>query len=810
MPGRRLLKPGDNPGGAAHVERVVIRRWVARIAASLVALVLLAALGVFLWLRSSLPQTEGEVAVAGIAAPVVILRDENGIATIRAGSEADGFFGLGYAHAQDRLFQMEFMRRLGAGRLSEVVGAATVELDRRMRVLGLYETAEANLIELPEKVVAALEAYAAGVNAFLATRDGALPLEFQILRHEPEPWRPADSLVWGRLMALQLSDNWRAELFRYRLSRHLPPHRLQALWPARPDGDDTAALEFDPADLARMAALEPAFPAIAGASNSWAVDGRRTSSGLPLLANDPHLGLTLPNQWYLARIETPDGVLAGATAPGVPFLVIGHNGRVAWTYTTTHSDTQDLFVEKLVPGDPTRYVTPGGDSLFLSREETIEVRDAEDVTIAVRLSAHGPIVSDIGLAAEAAGGDSVVALAWPGFREDDRSAEALYRMGKSRDAAELREALRLFHSPQQNVVFADVDGAIGFVAAGRVPVRRALASASQMPAEGWTGEHGWTGFLPFEELPQSFDPADGVIVTANNDITPPGYPHFIAARWEEPYRARRIEELLEGRIGLTAAEMGAMQMDALSPPARALLPDLLAALEGQSLGDAAARAREILAAWDYRMDREAAAPLIFAAWLRALDAQVLGPELGPLFEEFASWTGAGAGTLAARESVQDWCGLALAAARETCAESFATALETAVAALSATYGDDPAEWRWGDTHRARFAHPLLDRMPVLGELFSAEIETDGDNFTVNRGTARPGPGMSFPHLHGASLRVVFDLADLDRSLFMLPTGQSGNPLSPHFLDLVARWRDGGFLTIVGSGEAGLTLTPAKG
>lgn len=786
----------------------MIWRWLRRAVAILVGLAFLVALGLFLWLRTSLPQTDGAIAVAGIGAPVEILRDAAGVATIHAASEADGYFGLGYAHAQDRLFQMEFMRRLGAGRLSEVIGPSTVELDRRMRVLGLYDTAEANLRELPEEVAAALDAYAAGVNAFLATRDGALPPEFQMLRHEPEPWRPADSLVWGRLMALQLSDNWRAELFRYRLSLELPPGRLETLWPALPDGADTAAV-FDPGDLARLAGLEPVFPAVSGASNSWAVDGSRTASGRPLLANDPHLGLTVPNQWYLARIETPEGMAAGATAPGVPFMVIGHNGRVAWTYTTTHSDTQDLFVEQLVPGDPTRYVTPEGDSLFMAREEVIEVRGEPGIRLVVRQSMHGPIVSDIGIGVEAATADGVVALAWPGFREDDHSAVALYRMAKARNAGEFREALRLFDSPQQNVVFADVDGTIGFVAAGRVPVRKTLAAGSQMPAAGWTGDHDWIGFLPFDDLPQSFNPAGGVIVTANNDITPPGYRHFLAARWEEPFRVRRIEELLDRRTGLTAAEMGAMQMDDLSLAARDLLPKLLDALGGTVLAGASASAREILAAWDYRMDRNAAAPLIFAAWLRQLDRQVFGSELGALYGEFALWNGNGAGTLAGFQgTIQDWCSLATSAARQACRVAFAPAFEAAVAALAAAYGDDPAAWRWGDTHRARFGHSLLDRVPLLGDLLATEIETDGDNFTVNRGTALPGPDMSFRQVHGASLRIVFDLADLDRSLFMLPTGQSGNPLSPHYLDLVTRWRDGAFLTIVGAEDGGLTLVPA--
>lgn len=785
-------------------------RWIAWTAASLLGLVVVVAAAAFFWLRTSLPVTEGSLAVQGLSAPAEIRRDANGVVTIRAASELDGYYALGFVHAQDRLPQMEFMRRLGAGRLSEVIGASTLEYDKRMRVLGLYRVAEAGLAELSPEVRAALDAYAAGVNSFLESHRGVLPLEYLVLGFEPEPWQPADSLVWGRLMALQLSNNWREELFRFRLAQQLAPDRLEALWPALSDRQSTAALF--PRHPVELALLPPAFAEIPGASNSWAVDGRFTASGKPLLANDPHLGLTLPSQWYLARIETPGRVVAGATAPGVPFVVIGHNGRVAWSFTTTAGDTQDLFVEKLVPGAPDRYVTPGGDSLFVARTETIKVDGAPDVVLAVRQSVHGPIISDIGLAAEVAGPDEVVALAWTGLLENDRTAEALYRMGRAESAAEFREALRLFDSPQQNVVYADTAGAIGFVAAGRVPVRNSLSTAGQMPAPGWTGAYDWAGFLPFEELPQLFNPEAGRIVTANNDIRPPGYPHFIAARWEAPFRARRIDELLDAQIApFTAEEMAAMQLDDLSVAARDLLPQLLADLPQAPLEGAAATALEILRSWNYRMSRDAAAPLIFTAWVQELDRRLFAEELGPLYDDFLRWNGNGAGALLAglASSTEDWCDLAVGSARASCRDALRPALEQAVAALVEVYGSDPRSWRWGDAHQARFGHKMLDFVPVLGDLLSIEIETDGDNATVNRGTALPQPGFKFPHVHGASLRAVFDLADLDRSLFMIPGGQSANLMAGTFDDLVVPWRNGKFLTLGGEGERRLTLTPAK-
>ncbi len=785
-------------------------RWVRRAAAIMIGLVIVAAAGGYGWLRGSLPQANGRIEVTGLSAPAEIGRDADGIVTIRAASERDGAFALGYAHAQDRLFQMEFMRRLGAGRLSEVLGPVTLELDKRMRVYGLYARAAEGMAELSPEVRAALDSYASGVNAFLATRSGPLPLAFQMLWHEPEPWVPADSLVWGRLMALQLSSNWGSELFRLRLSKQLSPERLQALWPEREGRADSAARDVGQA--VDFAALPATFEAIPGASNSWAVSGSLTASGKPLLANDPHLGLTLPNQWYLARIETPEGVVAGATAPGVPFVVIGHNGRVAWSFTTTGGDTQDLFVEKLVPGAPDRYVTPGGTSAFDTREEVIRVKGQPDVALTVRRTAHGPVISDIGMAADAAGPGEVVALAWAGLRPDDRTAQALYEMGHAADADAFREALRRFDSPQQNIVFADTAGSIGFVAAGRVPVRKALSGGGQMPARGWTGENDWIGFLPFEDLPQSLNPPSGRIITANDDITPPGYPAFIAARWDAPFRAERIAELLdEATAGgpLTVTGTAALQMDDLSIPARDLLPALLAALPGESSG-IVAEAVDILRGWDFRMDRDQPAALIFTVWTQELDRLLFGAELGPLYDDFTRWSGNGAGTLLNRPagSSEGWCALAAPDMQPHCDEAPLTALETAVAAIAGVYGDDPAAWRWGAAHHARLAHPLLDRLSVIRDLTAIEVETDGDNFTVNRGTALAAPGLRYDHVHGASLRAVFDLGDLDRSLFILPGGQSGNPLSPHFADLVTRWRDGGFLTIVG-GDGGdrLTLAP---
>lgn len=830
-------------------------RWVRRGLLAILVLVLLVVGAGYLWLRSSLPQTEGTLALPGLAAPVTIGRDGLGIVQIRAESEADAYFALGFTHAQDRLFQMDFMRRLGAGRLSEVVGASALGIDRTMRTLGLARVAEANLPLLAPEVQAALTAYSAGVNAFLDHRSGALPPEFQLFWYRPEPWRPADSLLWGRLMALHLSDNWQSELLRQSLAEHLSAKQLNFLWPALPQSDGRTEVGWnevencaapDERDIPSFLTLPrkergnvlggkqlslpfaaggrgrgetdiclsrhtldrtilATLPRSLGASNSWAVAGRLTASGKPLLANDPHLGLTAPIQWYLAQIETPTLTITGATAPGVPFTLIGHNGQVAWGFTTTHSDTQDLFVERLAPDDPARYLTPKGPEPFEVREEVIHVHGGADVALTVRATAHGPVVSD---ADQAGPPDQVLALAWPGLREDDMTAQAIYRMNHADTAAALHAALRDFHSPQQNIVYAAEDGTIGFVAAGRVPVRKALFAGSQAPVPGWTGDYDWTGFLPFEALPQSIDPPSGWIATANNDITPEGYPHFLTARWEEPYRARRIAELLDGKTGLTAGGMAAMQLDTVSLAARELLPPMLAAAKDGASPQEMALDR--LSRWDFRMDRAKPEPLIFLTWLAEASRRIFADELGAYYSDYGPWNLDQIGTvLGADDAGEPWCNDTTTEAEETCPAQLAAALDDALSALAEAYGDDPDEWRWGDAHQAHFPHPVLESVPVIGEWLETPIATDGDSFTLNRGTPRIRPGsVAYPHVHGPGLRAVFNFADLDRSRFIIATGQSGNPLSPHYADQTRRWRDGEFLTIVGEADQVLTLQPA--
>lgn len=771
-----------------------LRRTVIALAASCLAVAGVAGLGVY-WLTLSLPLTAGTLSVPGLAKPAEIRRDEHGLVLIRAEAERDAYFALGFAHAQDRLFQMELGRRLGAGRLSEVFGAPTLEVDRLMRVLGLYRLAESSLAHLGPEVQAAFDAYAAGVNAFLATRDRPLPPEYYLLGFRPEPWRPADSLVLGRLLAFQLGANWSDELLRHRLARRLDAERLNALWPALPADDEAAAGPLSP---------------LRAASNGWAVSGRRTASGKPLLANDPHLPLGAPIQWYLARMEFPGLSLAGGTFPGLPFVLVGHNGRVAWGFTTTGGDNQDLFIERLTPGDAGRYESPDGPRPFLTREEVILVDGAPAVSLTVRQTRHGPVISDADESAATVQANEVVALAWTCLGEDDRTAEAFYRMNRAADAGAMVAALRHFQCPVQNAIFAEVDGGIGLVTAGLMPVRKAVFAGSQMPAPGWSGAYDWAGTLAPDELPRTLDPPAGWVANANDSVLAPGYSHFIAARWEPPYRKQRIAELLGGASGLTADDMAAMQADTLSPLARAALPAMLAAL-GEAPGDPMVeRARALLSTWDFRMDRDQAAPLIFVAWLGETSRALYADDVGDLFDELSRTLFFATGRLwADGNGAERWCDDVGTATAETCAERLAGSLATAVGRLAAAYGDRPEDWRWGEAHPARFAHRVWSRVPVLGKWLTPSIAADGGDDTINRAVPAMGSEAGFPDVHGAGLRAIFDLAQLDRSRFIVATGQSGHPLSPHYADLMQRWRDGRYLTMVGIEGDRLTLVPRE-
>jgi penicillin G amidase len=790
------------------------QRWTLRLAGGLLLLLLLAGAGGFLWLRTSLPQTEGELSLPGLQASVEILRDRYGVPTIRAANERDAYFALGFVHAQDRLFQMDFTRRLAAGRLSEVLGARALDNDRLMRVLGFGQRARADYEALPGDLRAAVDAYASGVNAYLDSRRGAWPPEFLALRYRPERWQPSDSLLWGWAMTLPLSGNWTDEALRAGLARKLSPSALESLWPSEPPAVRSADLG-SPASWQSALGDLSLLPAMPGASNNWVLAGNRSASGKPLLANDPHLDLSLPGYWYLVRIETPTLQVAGASAPGVPFVILGHNAHVAWGFTTTMADNQDLFLEKPATGAPGSYLTPDGPKPFVTRDEVIKVRDQPDQILTVRETRHGPIISDIGRAKTAiAEPDELVALGWACLAPGAQTPEAFWLMNHAGDAGAFRTALDRFDCPVQNIVYADQDH-IGFIAAGRVPVRKNLDNFSQLPVEGWTGDHDWTGMLPTSALPQTVDPAEGLLATANNDIRPPGYAPHLAARFDSSYRVNRIRELLSDPKRLyTPADMTAIQMDMLSPAARALLPKLLPMLEDEAANRSIAMtaARNLLSDWDYRMAPDRPEPTIFSAWMTILSEKLFKEELGDLYSRWAWWNMATIDRLlfGPDPAGRQWCDDPVTPAIEGCDALVRASFAETIDVLSKRFGDKPADWRWGRTHIARFGHLLFRYVPVLSSLTDRPTVTGGSDDTLDRGSPdmRRAPD-AFPQIHGAGFRAVYDLADLDAARFVIAGGQSGNPLSPHYGDLLPLWRDGGTLSIVGDDAGGrLILKPS--
>jgi penicillin amidase len=766
-----------------------LARWLGLGLLGLSLLLAVVAGGGYLWLRQSLPQIDGEIRVQGLKAPVTVVRDRWAIPHIEAMSLEDAVFALGFVHAQDRLWQMEFQRRVGAGRLAEIVGAAAVPTDAFMRTLGLYRRAAASIEHLSAPTRAWLEAYARGVNAYLATRSGPLPPEFLILRHDRvEPWTPADSLVLLRLMALDLGTNYRSELLRARLSTRLSEQQIADIWPGySKDAPITLA--------ALPAAAAPFPPAGVGSgsgdgSNAWVLAGSRTRTGAPLLANDPHLALQAPGVWYLAQLKTPEQELVGATLPGLPAVVLGHNGALAWGLTNTGADVEDLFIERLDPADPGRYLTPDGPAPFTARDESIRVRGAPPVTISVRETRHGPVLSDLMPdAATLFGADRVLALAWTGLAEDDRTADALLALDRARDWSSFVEAASAVGAPMQNILYADKAGHIGFIAPGRVPIRR--QGDGRWPVPGWGGEHDWQGWVPPAALPRALDPGDGRLFNANNRIVPETYPYLLTADWEAPYRARRLAELLAGS-DYDLAAFAAIQGDERSPLAEDLLPILLRA---PAASPAAAAAIDELKAWDRVMRPQGRAPLLFAAWYRELSRLIQADELGPLFSSFWGVRPEFMAEILTRRQV--WCDDRTTPAVETCAEQASRALELALADLARRYGPDRAEWRWGDAHPARMVHAAFGEQPLLAWLFNIEIATGGGDTTINVGHFAPrDEEHPFASVHAAGYRGLYDLADLARSRWIAATGQSGNPLSSHYRDLTPLWAAGEYVPML--------------
>ncbi|MES2711007.1 MAG: penicillin acylase family protein [Pseudomonadota bacterium] len=761
-------------------------RFLARGVLLLALLVPLAVAAGFALVWWTLPPEHAQARIPTLDAPVAITLDVHGIPLIRATTEADGHRAMGWLHARDRLFQMEMMRRGATGRLSEIAGTATLRSDRFTRLLGLAHRAEADFASLPEATRAALTQYAEGVNAWIAAHGRFSAPEFLILG-PPEPWRPVDSLLWAKVLGLWLSGNWRDDLERLRLAGRLPPERIAELWPrdtalGRPDvAEDRAALP----GIERLAAQVPVFgvdaPVPSSASNAWVVAGARAAGGAPMLAADPHLGFSAPILWYLARIELPGGrFLAGATAPGAPFIIMGRNRDIAWGFTTTHSDTQDLAYERAAG---TGYATPEGPRAFATRTETIAIRGAPSETMIVRETRHGPLLTDLDPTTRTDG--LMVALAMANLAPDDTVAAGLHALNRGQTLADARAAAAQITSPPQNLMVATRGGDIAMYLTGRTPIRR--SGDGTLPFEGWNPAQGWSGFVPFDAMPHLENPASGLLANANNRPAPRDHPVFLGASFPASWRFLRAMALLEERPRHSSADFAAMQVDTLSLFALAVRPALAAMPRPDG---AAGAALDLMLAWDGHAGAALPQPLIFNAFVEQFGRAVMRAA-GLPDNAHAPGQDFLAAVLDGR--LAHWCG------GQGCGAIAATALVEAVRGIAAEQGPDPAAWRWGAAHVARFEHPLLRFIPALAALTRMEVPASGDGDTLLRAAFRGG---DFAAIHGAGLRAVFDLSDPDGTLAVTATGQSGHPMSRHWRNLLPAWRDGLVLRLDGRGTDG--------
>ena len=771
-------------------------RRAAPVLGAIVAITLLLAGGLAGVLWSTLPPAAQTLRIPGLSGQVDVTLDSHGVPRIRARNEADAAVALGYLHARDRMFQMELMRRQAQGRLAELAGPRAIRIDRMSRIFGLARHAEATYATLPDPIKTVLAAYTRGVNAWIAAKGRWSSPEFLVLG-PPEPWRPADCLLWSETVSLWLSDNYRTELARASLAGKVGLPKLLQLWPAtgataRPDAFAPAPppAPLRHAILDRLPAFPDPFTLPSEASNAWAADARHTSTGAPLLAGDPHLALGFPGLWYLARIDTPGHIVAGATAPGVPFLIIGRTEKIAWSFTTTGIDTQDVFVETALPN--TEYATPEGPRAYETRDEIIHVRGAPDVRLTVRATRHGPVIS--GPFADDGGhaGDPVLAVAAAQFQLGS-PAPGLYALNHATGVAEAGEAAALMTAPMQNLTVADHD-TVALFTTGKVPLRH--GGDSPVPVQGADGQHDWIGFASGESLPNFISPASGLVENANERTAPDTFTPDLGRDFPQPIRARRIHELLSSKQRFSSAEFAAMQADATSVLAQDLLPVFRALPRETAI---TGRVQALLGGWDGLMKADRPEPLVFNAAVQLFVARALAANQVPE-EDAGPWSGF-AGWLLLDPAGAAWCG-------GDCRPKLADALRDSTAGLADTYGRNPDDWRWGDAHQAVFAHPLLGALPVIGRLATARVPVDGDDTTLFRG----GNGTlgRFESLHGAAYRGVYDLADLDRSRFVVSPGQSGNLLSRHAWDLLPLWARGDTITLAAAPDrttATITLQP---
>ena len=783
-----------------------------RLASGLLLLVAGLLVSGLLWLHfRAVPRISGRVAVNGTSGQIEIVRDRWGVPHVFAVSDNDAYFGLGFAVAQDRLFQLDLLRHVGQGRLAELFGREVVDVDRLFRSMDLHGIAARRLARARPEVRAAFAAYAAGINAAVASGCVGKPVELTLLGQDFVPARADDFvgvlsyLVW----TLQLS--WRSDPLYERLVARVGPERAAALFPSS-GGPDTAVFAREAPALphATLFDLSPGSRALLerlprlAASNTWVVAPERSATGHALLANDPHLDIGLPSTWYHAHLKTPTLDVAGATIPGLPFVVIGHNDKVAWGLTNLMLDAGDFFVERTRGEPPTEVLERGAWVKLSSREETLKVKGGTPVALTIRATSHGPLVGEL-----VPGQHEQLSFLWSyAAAEDTNDLDAFFDLNQARDFASFRAAVNQMGGVAQNISYADTAGHIGLIASGAIPRRLGQRDGRRF-RRGWDGTEEWDGFVSPEQHPFVVDPRQGWLAAANNPTFDASGPYHISSYWEPADRFQRIGEFLRERPGVTREEMHELQRDVVWVSARTLVPLIQKAYAAGETSDARLRtARELLAQWDGRMEAQSAAATLCATFYRHFFHEVFDDELGvALANEYQTDGNLAAAmiehTLAHSDS--PWFG------RVDDSAIVRRAFEAAVADLSGRLGPDPAGWFWGRVHTLELTHPL-GRVRALAPYFNlGPVPMPGHALTVFKEEAR---GTDDKIVMGPSLRHVVDLGDLSHVEVVLPGGQSGVPASRHYGDLFEMWRWGAYhplLTdrreIEAASEGRLVLTP---
>lgn len=803
-------------------------RWISRILSALIALfavlILVIVLGRLLLVPRSFPQTDGALSLPGLEGQVDVYRDSFGVPHIYASTEHDLYMAQGFLHAQDRFWQMDFWRHLGSGRLAEMFGESQLETDQFLRTMGWARVVQRELELMDPEALAGLEAYAQGVNAYLANRDELdLSLEYVILgflnrAYEPEPWLPLHSLTWTKAMAFNLGGNMDSEIWRAVLSRKLGPDRFQDLDPDYPANHpvivtSTRSQVDDPPSLGLKLNLQ-SFSQLEGiytqsmalrdllggsgigiGSNSWVLSGSRTDTGMPLLANDTHLGIQMPSIWYENGLhcepitENCRYDVVGFSFASLPTVVIGHNARIAWGVTNLGPDVQDLYFERINPENPNQYEVNGQWVDMTLVEETILVAGEEPVPITVRYTRHGPILSDVdeNLLALSEVEDSpeydiAVSLRWTAL-DPGSIYKSIRGLDIAQDWNDFRNALRDWDVPSQNFVYADVDGNIGYQAPGRIPIRR--SGDGRAPVPGWVDDYEWTGFIPFDQLPSVFNPPEGYIVTANNAVVGDRYSQFLSRDWARGYRANRIVEMIEAKPALSIDEIRRMHGDNYNAIGAVLSP-ILMDLEFEELKLAERAA--LLNSWNFQNDANSAPAALFNAFWRHLLLRAFADDVpegwlpggGKAFQIISQ--------MVIIPSHPWWDDLDTPAVEEM-DDIFRAALEDAVNELEDLLGVDPNDWAWGRLHVANFENQTLGQSGIapIEMLFNrGPFETAGGGAIVNATSWDEETGYSVTSL--PSQRLIVDLSDLGNSLSMHTTGQSGHVFSPHYIDMADAWR----------------------